>query len=585
MNSLDSIENLFKKAPTASNKKRKLNIAGGPSEIYKSAKLGAKGNPGENGGNATIFHSENSNDMVDHQPNAQEAPDDNDDDEEGRFFDGGITNSTARILDYLDTQDGEEIAPEMIDATWIRKLALSFEKRISKNAELRAKHENDPQKFMASEADLDAGIKDLSILSEHAELYGDFAKLGCVNSLVSLLSHENTDIAIDALLVISELTDENVDAEQAQWDALVGALIDAGLLELITQNFGRLDESNEADRNGVYHALNNLASQSTIAEKIVQEAALLSWLLKRVAIKETPLTQNKQYAAEVLAILMQSSKDNRKQLIMKDGVDLLLRLLSTYRKRDPLKGSEEEEYMENLFDCLTCLVDEPESKQKFTEAEGVELCLIMIREAKMSKTRALRLLDHSVAGNQAVDVCERLVEAAGLKTIFGMFIKKQSSQVVEHILGILSSLLRLLPATSEARIRTLAKFVENDYQKIDKLVKLRREYSSKLAVIDAEKPSTNLSDQERQAAEDEWLSKRLDSGLFCLQTIDIVLAWLIAEDDGVKKRISLLLFDRDENMLLIKATLQEQLEAASNDDEDGGPQTKEMLLTLIQYLD
>ena len=78
---------------------------------------------------------------------------------------------------------------------------------------------------MGSEADLDADIKALSILSEHPELYEDFAKLGCVSSLVSLLAHENTDIAIDAIEIISELTDEDVEASQTQWNTLVDSMV------------------------------------------------------------------------------------------------------------------------------------------------------------------------------------------------------------------------------------------------------------------------------------------------------------------------------------------------------------------------
>ena len=85
---------------------------------------------------------------------------------------------------------------------------------------------------MSSEADLDADIKALSILSELPELYEEFAKLGCVASLVSLLSHENTDIAIDAIEIINELTDEHVDAEQEQWDVLVDAMVRSGLVDL-----------------------------------------------------------------------------------------------------------------------------------------------------------------------------------------------------------------------------------------------------------------------------------------------------------------------------------------------------------------
>ena len=83
---------------------------------------------------------------------------------------------------------------------------------------------------MASEADLDTEIKSLSILSEHPDLYEEFAKVGCVGSLVSLLSHENADIAIDAIQIMSELTDEDVQAEQEQWDSLVNAMVCCGRL-------------------------------------------------------------------------------------------------------------------------------------------------------------------------------------------------------------------------------------------------------------------------------------------------------------------------------------------------------------------
>ena len=35
---------------------------------------------------------------------------------------------------------------EKFDAAWVRRFALNFERKISKNAELRAKFESDPQK-------------------------------------------------------------------------------------------------------------------------------------------------------------------------------------------------------------------------------------------------------------------------------------------------------------------------------------------------------------------------------------------------------------------------------------------------------
>jgi beta-catenin-like protein 1 len=461
----------------------------------------------------------------------------------------------------MEGQESADITPEKIDTAWLRKLALNFEKKITKNAELRAKFENEPQKFMASEADLDADIKALSILAEHPELYGEFARLGCVGSLVGLLAHENVDIAIDAVEIISELTDEDVEAKQEQWHDLVDAMIEADLLDLLVSNFGRLNEANESDLIGVYHALSvleNLASTVSLAEKIGQDTAVLKWLLERIQKRESPVSQNKQYAAEILAILLQSSAANRRKLCEQNGVDLLLQLLAVYRKRDPVKGTEEEEFVENIFNCLTCVVDEQEGKQKFVEAEGVELCLIMIKEGKMSKSRALRLIDHALGGPSGGEVCERLVEAAGLKIIFGTFMKKVDGQTTEHLLGIFSSLLRLLPANESGRIRTLAKFVEKDYEKLDKLVKLRRDYAARVAVVDNEirNEQAKLDAEEREEMADEWDSRRLDAGLFCLQTIGVILAWLVAEDDGASNKIQSLLADRDETLAVIKATIQ-----------------------------
>ncbi|KAK1150031.1 hypothetical protein N8T08_003589 [Aspergillus melleus] len=555
-------------------------------ELFKAAKLDGSGDV-KSGKSPMVEDEEDDGEAGPELPpdfDAEDIPDD----EEGRFFGGGMERQTAQAMQYIDQHEEGEAEPEKFDVAWLRRFALSFEKKISKNAELRGKFENEPQKFMASEADLDNEIKELSILSEHPELYSEFASMGCVGSLISLLSHENADIAIDAIQIISELTDEDVEAEQEQWDVLVNAMLDADLIELLSQNLSRLDEGSEADRAGVYYVLGvleNLASQSSIAERIGQESGMLQWLLTRVQQKERPVSQNQQYSAEILAILLQSSSKNREKFISLDGVDALLQLLSQYRKRDPEKDSDEEEYAENLFDCLICLVDEDAGKEKFLEGEGVELSQIMLKEGKFSKQRGLRVLDHALGGLGGGPACERLVEAAGLKTVFSMFMRKQEHQIIEHLLGIFASLLRLLPGGSAARIRTLAKFMEKDYEKIEKLIKMRREYASRVTPVEEaiakERKSYTEEEQEIMAA--EWLSRRFDAGLFSVQLIDVILAWLVAEDDGAKRKIVSLLADRDETLSLIHSTLKEQIEGLVEDDP-GQKDHKEMLETLLQFL-
>lgn len=421
---------------------------------------------------------------------------------------------------------------------------------------------------MGSEADLDADIKALSILSEHPELYGEFVNLGCIASLVSLLSHENTDIAIDAIEIINELTDEDVEAEQEQWDALVDALLEADLLNLLYENISRLNEEFESDRAGTYYVLSvleNLSSRPSIVSKIGNDTKFLEWLLSRIKKPENPVTQNKQYSAEILAILLQSSTTNRAKLISLNGIDTFLQLLSPYRKRDPVKGTEEEEFVENLFDSLTCCLDFPSGKTSFLEAEGIELCLIMLREGKMSRPRSLRLLDHALGGPDGGACCDRLVESAGLKPLFSHLMKKQDNEATEHLLGILSSMLRSLPANEASRIRLLAKFVEKEYQVPNRLVQLRREYAAKVARVDQEVKNARaeLSVEEQEERADEFFSRRLDAGSYVLQTIDVILAWLCAEDAGARNKIKDLLADRDEGLGDVRGTLQGEFETFS----------------------
>lgn len=585
-----SIDDLFKKPSLPSNK-RKSDLPPNPYQHYKSPKLTPNGDAkGHNHGAV-----EEEGDDVEAGPARPLASDDEEeqgpgDDKEGRFFGGGLDKGATEVLDFIDEREQDGVQEEKYDSAWLRRLGVNFEKRISKNAELRAKFEDDPQKFMGSEADLDADVKALSILTEHPELYEEFAKLGCASSLVSLLSHENTDIAIDAIEIISELTDEEVQAEQAQWDTLVDAMLEADLLSLLIQNFDRLDETIESDRSGVYHSLSvleNLASQPRLADTVGHEAGMLKWLLSRVQRKETLVGQNKQYAAEVLSILLQSSAANRKRLTELDGVDLLLQLLSAYRKRDPAKDSEEEEFVENVFDCLTAVVDEEDGKQQFVKAEGVELCLIMLREGKMSKPRALRLLDHALGGQHGGDACSKLVEGGGLKKIFSIFMKKQNKETTEHLLGIMVSLLRLLPVNSAERVRTLAKFIERDYEKILKLIALRHAYVSKLIPvhrrIDQERNA--LSAEEQSAMEDEWFSRRLDAGLYCLQSIDVILAWLLAEDDGARARIVESLSASGMRILDIRQTLFDMRQNVVDESGEEGQMINDMLSTLLTFLE
>ncbi|KAK3114867.1 hypothetical protein LTR53_006365 [Teratosphaeriaceae sp. CCFEE 6253] len=564
---MTSVDDLFKKPTLPSgNLKRKLEVPDAE-QIYKASKLSSGSSPNGHANAASVADTpEDDDDEIEAGPDL--PPDEDDDGDDGdRFFGGGVTKSSAAALDYLDQQDDVDYVAERIDSAWLRRLAVSFEKKVTKNAQLRARYEADPQKFMSSEADLDAEIKSWSLLAEHPDLYAEFAESESVGMLVGLLAHENTDIAIAAIEILSELLDEDVEAEPEHWDNVAAALLEADLLELLMSNLTRLDEENESDRGGVYHSLavlESLGSRQNTAERVGLEK-VLQWLCERIGKTE-----------KVSSPLLR-----RRLAVDIDGVDLFLQLLAAYRKRDPSKDSTEEEYAENLFDALTCVVDEADGKRKFVEAEGMELALIMLKEGSFSKPRALRLLDHACAGPSAQQVCEKLVDTAGLKIIFSTFMKKSDSGTTEHLLGVLASLLRLLPGESAARIRALAKFTEKDYEKVGKLVKLREDYARKVGLVEKEISNEQAALDIEEIAEraDEYLSRRLDAGLFVLQTIDVILAWLAAEDTGAKKRII-----AGGLVEPVRASLQEQIDGLDADGGDSGDETRDMLGTLIEFL-
>ncbi|USP79077.1 hypothetical protein yc1106_06351 [Curvularia clavata] len=599
---MTSIDELFKGVNGSAKRKFENPNEADPTQSYKTAKLNGNGDV-KGSAQASVADEEDEDEAGPSLP-----PDFDDgpgDDDEGRFFGDGLDENARDAMEYIDALDGDEaIREEKYDVPWVRKLALNFEKKVNKNASQRAKYENDPTKFMESEGDLDEGIKALSILSEHPELYEEFAKTAAASKLVELLAHENTDIAIGAIEMISELTDEDVGGEQEQWDALVAAFMEADLLGLLISNFSRFDETDEADASGVYNSLSvieNLLSQPANTDIIGKESTLLKWLLDRIQKDEKPTSQNKQYASEILSILTQSSRPNRNHVAEANGVEVFLTNLAPYRRDDPEKDSYEEEYMENLFNCLCSVTEEPLGKAKFLEAEGVELCLLFIRDGKTSKSRALKVLDHACGYaeeitepsegqdapslNSAMAVCDKVVESRGLKPLFSTFMKSKKSdpEQTEHILGIFASLLRSLPGNSDSRFRLLAKFLEKDYEKISKLVALRRDYVARLAAFDtrSKEKKRGLSKEELEVWELENISDRLSEGLYCLERVDAILAWLVAEDKGAKKAIVENLAERDERLEDVKATLQAQLDGVLAVEKA----EREMLETLVGFLD
>ncbi|KAI8084798.1 Catenin-beta-like protein [Halteromyces radiatus] len=465
-----------------------------------------------------------------------------------------------------------------INVTSVKRMILKFEKAINKNQELRMRYSNEPKKFMESEADLDEEIKNLLVLTQAPHLYPELVKLNSVPSLMSLLSHENTDITIDAIDLISEWLDEDVgivaggneDADDEQEErseaatngikVLMDSLLENELLELLVQNLDRLDENEEGDRQGVFKILsifeNLLSLDPELAKRITLQTQLVPWLLKRIQSKE--FDSNRGYASELISILLQKDHDVRMKFCELDAVDILLRVSSVYKRKDP-KEEDETEMLENFFNAMISLLNEEKAKTLFLEGEGIELMLIMLKEKTLARIRAVKVLNYALSGSDdaAHANCTRFVDAMGLKALFPLFMGKGNkklkkihksfveSEDEEHILCIILSMLRHLSCDDIQRLRLLNKFTEDDYEKVDRLVEMKQYYEERdqqvRKAIQRDIEQLEQEDELDELMEEEFYLRRLDAGLFVLQRVCLVLGALYAENKGVGAKVDLLL--------------------------------------------
>ena len=146
---MKSIDDLFRKPNVPSKRKYEPPSSLDATELYnKSAKLSNGSSSRSDAHQSTV---EDEPDYLDDIDAGPELPPEDDipDDEEGRFFGGGITSEEKDMLDFIDSRADENVeGEEVIDVAWLRKMALNFEKNISKNAEMRAKFEGEPERYV-----------------------------------------------------------------------------------------------------------------------------------------------------------------------------------------------------------------------------------------------------------------------------------------------------------------------------------------------------------------------------------------------------------------------------------------------------
>lgn len=510
-----------------------------------------------------------------------------------RRGDGPLTEEDKEKLLALVENDDEG---EAVDEATIKKHILSFEKKVTKNQEMRIKFLDQPNKFMESELELHEEIQKLHVLATAPEYYGVFVRLNSVATCLNLLNHENSDISIGIVDLLQELTDSDTLIEsEDQADLLVDALLDGQLMTVLLQNLHRLDEKVKEDADGVH---NTLAIIENVAEfrpdvcVIAGQQGLLAWLLKR--LRKKIFDSNKLYASEILAILLQNHEENRQLIKESNGVDNMLQALNMYKGHNP-SNQEEIEYMENLFNCLCSSLLYAPNKELFLKGEGLQLMILMLREKKMARASALKVLAYAMTGEEGADNCFKFVEILGLRSVFPLFMKppkrnkktgSSKEECEEHTCSIIASLLRHLTGSNRGRL--IQKFVEDDHVKIDRLMEMYFKYQRRVQDADAriEREKEELEEQGEdinESLEDEFYLKRLDAGLFILQLIVcIMLENCCSGVSSVKQRVLQLLNQHGGSTKQIKQVMREYAgHIGDSSDSESAENERRRLLSLV----
>ena len=516
--------------------------------------------------------------------------------------DGALSElSSAQKLELLLQDDAEDEIGEILDVTGVKKMLLNFEKKVFKNQELRIKHADAPEKFMESEVDLHEEIEKLHVLATVPELYPTIVDMNCLHTTIGLLNHENSDIVIAVVSLLQVLTDiDQLEESEEGAESLMAALLEQQIVALLVQVLEKLDEKVREESEGIHNVLTIVENMCEFKNDQVCQAAgsqgLLQWLLKRLKVRQ--FDPNKLYCSEILSILVQGNTGNQELVGSMDGIDTLLQCLAYYKRRDP-SSPEELELMENLFNCLCTTLVCVANRSKFLKGEGLQLMILMMKEKKLlSKSSSLKVLDHAMCNTEGTDNCMKFVEVYGLRTLFPQFMKTPKAKKhgglseqehEEHVCGIVASLFKNVQGPLRDRI--INKFLENDHEKVDRLIELHFKYLQRVREADDafRRDNPSLEDDDMiDDVEDEKYLRRLDAGLYTLQLVDyIVMELHVCGLASIKSRLGTLLNRHGDSMKTVKTIMSEYVERlGSGDPVNSGDIEKEKrrLTSLIDEL-
>lgn len=383
-------------------------------------------------------------------------------------------------------KQSEEIDSQFDEKT-LSELLKSIRKKYDSDIMLRNKYKNDSMKYCTIEEELHEDLVVLQRLAAYPNLLSSFISNSGIEIIILILTHPNIDIISAMLSLIVEITESDFlnDIEDAK--SFIELLISNSIFDRIAETLYKIS-SNDEDASQYYSDIlgifENFVDVYEKSADLIGGTKAIEWMLQMIRsssnVDSADIAEGDVclFCSEVLAMLVQFSDENKKRFAKMEGVPILVNVIVNIKEntnRKILIGNQEE-FANNIVDCICSALLYEENKKMFAMADGVNIMIDFMRENNTFRHLGIKVLNFAIQNSKENAI--QFVESNGLCVLFPYFMSKGMKKIKKEIatkgeessIEIIVNLLRYVYGVNYDRV--IFKFKENKNEKIKQLIEV-----------------------------------------------------------------------------------------------------------------
>ena len=383
-------------------------------------------------------------------------------------------------------KQSEEIDSQFDEKT-LSELLKSIRKKYDSDIMLRNKYKNDSMKYCTIEEELHEDLVVLQRLAAYPNLLSSFISNSGIEIIILILTHPNIDIISAMLSLIVEITESDFlnDIEDAK--SFIELLISNSIFDRIAETLYKISPNDEdasqyySDILGIFENFVDVYEKSA---DLIGGTKAIEWMLQMIRsssnVDSADIAEGDVclFCSEVLAMLVQFSDENKKRFAKMEGVPILVNVIVNIKEntnRKILIGNQEE-FANNIVDCICSALLYEENKKMFAMADGVNIMIDFMRENNTFRHLGIKVLNFAIQNSKENAI--QFVESNGLCVLFPYFMSKGMKKIKKEIatkgeessIEIIVNLLRYVDGVNYDRV--IFKFKENKNEKIKQLIEV-----------------------------------------------------------------------------------------------------------------